>query len=452
MYNPYIVPDLEFLSEGEKLDIVDLQDFVYKKDDDEKEELRSFALLHGEPVPYYNRSLKKDNRLIGTKYRASMLERQINYLNMLSIQENNFIEKGGEIIVAQKASVIKEKIGNSSGSFYTKLKQVASDMTANNIGYVDDENETFAFMSPVNYAWYEKGIFYTHYSSRMKDRLVGVSKNYTMLPEQTIMSFKISSSYPMYSYLKKYCYYPNGYKGERNNVFMVEIGLSELKLELGVVNVNIPAVRRFLDGCKGTEADYDKAVEICPDKMYNTWAKFKNQCLDPTIKEINEKSELYVEYTTKNHGKGGKVHGIQFIVYLNGAESKQEESKNTIPMYVNNDGNIVAKLDDSQRFVLALEAAEILAEEKFSYSTVVSICESANYSIDSIKEKYQLLKKQTKIIENPAGWLIDSLKNNYPIPTNKKNSNNKKNKFADIPKHDYDYNELEKLLLNTTIN
>lgn len=428
------------------------EEFFSEKNEQEKEELRSFALLNGKPVPYYNRSLKKDNRLIGTKYRASMLEQQINYLNMLSIQENNYIEKDGEIIVAQKASYIKEKIGNNSGSFYAKLKQVASDMTANNIGYVDDENEIFAFISPVNYAWYEKGIFYTHYTSRMKDKLVGVSKNYTLLPEQTVMSFKLASSYPLYSYLKKYCYYPQSYRGERNNVFMVEIGLSELKMEIGVVNVNSTSVRRYLDGCKGTEADYDHAVDICPDKMYNTWPKFKSQCLEPTIKEINEKSELYVEYTTKNHGKGGKVHGIRFVVYLEGAEKIQSVDKDVIPVCVNNDGDVVANLDDSQKFVIALETKEYLSNENFSYTTIVAICESANYSLDRIKEKYNLLKKQTKTIENPAGWLIDSLKNNYPIPTEQKPKSKGKNKFNDIPTREQDYDELERILLNSSIN
>lgn len=435
------------------MDIFDIgEDFFDKKNEEEREELRNFALLHGKPVPYYNRSLKKDNRLIGTKYRASMLEQQINYLNMLSIQDNNYIERDGEIIVALKASFIKEKIGNNSGSFYAKLAQVASDMTANNIGYVDDDSEIFAFMSPVNLAWYEKGIFYTHYSYRMKDKLVGVSKNYTLLPEQTVMSFKLASSYPLYSYLKRYCYYPQGYKGERNNVFMVEIGLSELKMEMGVVNVNIPTVRRYLDGCKGTEDDYDHAVEICPDKMYNSWPKFKSQCLEPTIKEINEKSELYVEYSTKNHGKGGKVHGIQFVVYLDGAEKTQETTKNTIPVCVNNEGDIVAKLDDSQKFVIALEAAEILAKENFTYSTIVTICECANYSIDNIKEKYNLLKKQKKTIDNPAGWLIDSLKNNYPTPVEQQPKNKSKTEFNNFDQREIDYEGLEKLLLNTTIN
>lgn len=428
------------------------EEFFSEKNEQEKEELRSFALLNGKPVPYYNRSLKKDNRLIGTKYRASMLEQQINYLNMLSIQENNYIEKDGEIIVAQKASYIKEKIGNNSGSFYAKLKQVASDMTANNIGYVDDENEIFAFISPVNYAWYEKGIFYTHYTSRMKDKLVGVSKNYTLLPEQTVMSFKLASSYPLYSYLKKYCYYPQSYRGERNNVFMVEIGLSELKMEIGVVNVNSTSVRRYLDGCKGTEADYDHAVDICPDKMYNTWPKFKSQCLEPTIKEINEKSELYVEYTTKNHGKGGKVHGIRFVVYLEGAEKTQSVDKDVIPVCVNNEGDVVANLDDSQKFVIALETKEYLSNENFSYTTIVAICESANYSLDKIKEKYNLMKKQTKTIENPAGWLIDSLKNNYPIPTEQKPKSKGKNNFSNIPTREQDYDELERILLNSSIN
>jgi plasmid replication initiation protein len=233
---------------------------------------------------------------------------------------------------------------------------------------------------------------------------------------------------------------------------LFDIGLSELKLDMGVVNSNLPDVRRILNNGKGTEDEYDRAVAKSPDKMYNVWNKFNKQCLEPTVNEINEKSDIYVEYRPKTRGKGGKVYAVEFTTYLNGAE-KDKNDGSVVPVALDDEGDIQPQIPDEDKFVIALEVGNILSDLKLAYPDILSICEAARYNKEDIQKAYEVLKNSRSKIENVTGWMISAIRNNYKdVSAQSVTSEKKNNRFNNFDQREYDYDELEKMLLNKPVN
>ncbi len=421
-----------------------------------KNENKDLRIEIPQVVPFRSEILAKSNKFIGTKYKASVLENQITYLAMLKIQEKKYHEEDGDIVVLLKASEIKDAVGNTSGSFYEALKRVADDMTANNMGLIDDENERFAFISLVSMAVYDKGDFKIYFPKRLKSNLIDIRREFTYLPKNVVMKFKKPCSFPLYQLLKSICYYPSWFNGRRDNVFLYEIGLSELKLDMGVVNSNLPDVRRILNNGQGTEDDYDRAVAKSPDKMYNVWNKFNKQCLEPTIEEINEKSDIYVKYRAKTRGKGGKTYAVEFTVYLNGAEKNSEE---VVPVALDNEGDIQPQITDENKFVIALSVGNLLSELNLNYADIKAICEAAKYDKADIEKAYEVFKKSKTPKDNIVGWFVSAIHNKYEIkpaeaPEQKKLSaaGKNRNSFMNFEQRNYDFDALEQILLNSSPN
>ena len=399
-------------------------------------------------IPYQNAVLRKSNKLIGMKYQASTLENQITYLAMLKIQHKEREIKPDGIYVNIKAAEIKKEIGTDSGSFYQRLKEVANEMTGNNYGIVDDEHEKFEFVTLINKASYEDGVFSIRFASEMKDNLINIGI-YTPLPKKIVMELKKRYSFPLYQLLKSQCYYPSDYKGRRDYVFLVSIGLSELKLEMGVVNINaFPSVKNALLNGTGRTEDYDAAVAKSPDQKFKTWSSFELQCLRPTVEEINDKSDIYVEYKPKRSGRGGKIYAVDFTVWLNGAD----KSKTVNSVYIDNNGNLKTNLSEIEKFMFYSEGAALFKEYGLTPEDAIKLAEETNFNMDVLYKTKELLDKQ-KNIENVMGWIITCIREEFY--KNTKNIENKgtkspKNKFNDISSREYDFDELEKQLIQNS--
>jgi plasmid replication initiation protein len=364
-------------------------------------------------VPYQHDMLSKSNYFIGAKYKASVLENQITYLAMLKIQEGEYKERPEGIYVTLSAAEIKRETGATSGSFYDNLKRVASEMTGNNMGIVDDENQRFTFITLINLAEYENSQFTIKFAPELREHLVDVRKNFTFtnLNKNITMHLKKKPySIPLYELLKSQCYYPSNYHGERNNVFSVSVGLSELKLDIGLVNIkNSPDVKQALRLGTGTTEDYDRAVAKSKDKMYNTWAEFDRSCLKKTVEEINAVSDIYVEYKKQTRGRGGKVYGVEFIVYLNGAEKDNIDSTTVT---IDNEQNVHVNMTDEEKFQFNYEVLNLVSPYGVGFGEVVAIGKAAEMNIENVKKAVAMLDK-AKNVNNPTAWLIACIKDRY---------------------------------------
>ena len=183
-------------------------------------------------------------------------------------------------------------LGVTGGSFYTQLKTAAASMTSTTIGYVNDEIEAFKYMSVITSAEYKKGLFTVKFNYDLKKYLINEAP-FTVLDLPIILSYRSVYSLRLHEILLSKCYKKKrpgvSHYTKRDSTegkFKIDIGISELKLSLGVVNADSKAVKAIL--VDSAYPDYDKAVERASEKSFKDWYEFRRGVIDVAVKEINE--------------------------------------------------------------------------------------------------------------------------------------------------------------------
>lgn len=402
-------------------------------------------------TPYNGDFISKSNILINGKYRSSLQMNRINYINNLKLQTGNYIEdpETHELCVKLYPSEITKMLNlKKGGSIYQSLDGVARQLLGTYIGVTDAENERFRYINLVTESVYEDGVLVTKYNPHMKNFLVNLKQNFTKLPRDLMMSWTSTAAYRLYELMKQRAYYPKSYTGPRNGFFTAQYDVYELRLLLGVVNSNLEAVRRILDGTN--PPDYKKACEASPEKMYEDWSAFRRSVIDKAVKEINanENSDIELDYTLLKK-KHGEVYAIDFKIYLKDIYKKRDDNLPEVPMSVDKEGGVKASLTQAEIFIIQVEAMNILSEYKVKPDDVLTICERASYDIEKIKKVASILSKQ-KNVDNVVGWILAAVERDYSEPVTFKGKN--KNSFLEFQQRDYDEGFWEELEREITSN
>ena len=409
--------------------------------------------LKTEIIPYEITSCQHDNLamsnvLISSKYRATVKELKITYLSMLKIQTGQYERKPDGLYVYMTGSEIKKELGIKGNGIYEQLVDIGESMTGKTIGIVDPDSKMFDFIAIITRARYENSKFMVRFANEIEDYIIKLEKNFTYLPKQLMMSFDKEYSFKLYEVLKSYAFYPRNYTGIKQGIFKINLNLAELKLTLGIVNSNLEEVKRVLKN--GSNPDYEKAVDKSPEKMYASWSEFKRKILDKSIDEINKKTDIRVEYSPVTAGRGGKVVSIDFTICL-----KKYEQENATPVTLSKEKDILEpQLSDTDKFIFWTNVMTLFEKENLKIDEIQMISELSYYNMDTLKKVKEILDTQKNDIENVVGWIRTAIINNYELKPQKKESSNKKtkkNSFTNFPQRDYDYDELEKVLLTTTV-
>jgi len=381
----------------------------------------------------HNDTYSKGNLLITAKYRSSLLENKLLAIALANIQ-NSYEDDNGNLISELKASEIKKLMGDSSNSIYRHLEPIAQQMTGRTIGMKDPEREIFDYKSVVTHAHYENGTFTIEFNHLLKDQIIDIQNKYTVLNLPTMLLFKSVYSFRLYELLKSMSYIPKGQKrNEEDKNWELKFQLSELKLELGVVNANSDRVQKILSNKK--HPNYDEAVKAAPEQVFEQYRDFKRRVLDVAVSEINEKTEINVEYETLKSGRGGKVNAIIFYVSYDNMAQKEEIVKTE---------EVVEKPMDIDE--LLDEIYDIL-EGNFKLKDVRKIAKEADYNLASIKKAYKVYKKNEDNVENSVGFMIAAIKDGYES-TAKKKKTKAKNTFVEFDQNEYDFDDLEGQLID----
>ena len=381
----------------------------------------------------HNDTYSKGNLLITAKYRSSLLENKLLAIALANIQ-NSYEDDNGNLISELKASEIKKLMGDSSNSIYRHLEPIAQQMTGRTIGMKDPEREIFDYKSVVTHAHYENGTFTIEFNHLLKDQIIDIQNKYTVLNLPTMLLFKSVYSFRLYELLKSMSYIPKGQKrNEEDKNWELKFQLSELKLELGVVNANSDRVQKILSNKK--HPNYDEAVKAAPEQVFEQYRDFKRRVLDVAVSEINEKTEINVEYETLKSGRGGKVNAIIFYVSYDNMAQKEEIVKTE---------EVVEKPMDIDE--LLDEIYDIL-EGNFKLKDVRKIAKEADYNLASIKKAYKVYKKNEDNVENSVGFMIAAIKDGYES-TAKKKKTKAKNTFVEFDQNEYNFDDLEGQLID----
>lgn len=393
---------------------------------------------------------KKSNFLITSKYKSSILENKI--LSIALANADDIHEESEGLVYEIAVSDLKRKmnISKSYGSFYDKLDDAAKSMTGRTIGTSNKKNRTFDYISVVTRATSKDGIFRIIFNPALKENIIDIKDKFTVLKLSTMLSFKSSYSLRLYELLKDELQEikwqqdrdamtlgkKNTYRQENFFKYETSIGLAELKLEMGVVNAELDKVKRVL---QGKNPDYEKAVASSPEQIFKSWSDFRRRVLEKATEEINEKTDLHVDFEADKAGRGGKVVGVTFII----TDSKSYKSSNAkvkpaaTDVFMDDLGEPYIVEEEELDIDDLIDKVRMIISENLKTKEIKSILQAADNDISKIKDAYELACKQS-VIENLVGWMISAIKNGYTATPKKKN-----NSYSDFEQNTYDFDLLE---------
>ena len=339
-------------------------------------------------LPETNEILSRSNKLILSRYSATLVENKIMALSFKRVKLN----KNGNPAVVFTTNELRKLTGVRGNGFYDQLKIAAAGLM-NKMVYMEDEQaQSFSFINLIQKAEYREGNFTVVFTNESKALLYDLKSNFTSMSIDTLFSFKTNHAYRLYEILKVHEYKI----GDNNKPVEIVYPLSDLKLQLNCINTEGKKVKIEL---MKPHPNYDKIVnDLDTEKKFESWYEFKRRVLEKAIKEINQTTELNISYAPIRTGRGGKTTAVRF--YL---QRKVVEKINTV------------KSKETTRSEMVGKVKEIIKDVNLSRKDCISLLKASNNNLDKIETAYELAKKQEDIV-NFVAWMISAIKNEYEQP------------------------------------
>ena len=378
---------------------------------------------------YSNLEVKKSNYLISAKFSCSLLEVQLLTLGVQRAAHG----PDGRITASFSAKEIRSLLDKDYKDVYSQLKKTAIKLLDNKIIIEDADSKKFAAANIVSACKSENGNFSIAFTKESEDIVLSLKGGFTPMNVKLLTSFSSVLSFRLYEILKSKTW--GSYK-IADNLYSMNIDLSELRVTLGCLNIAHTEIAAMMSGKESI--DFDKVIEkgfkiAEKDKTFkkpkwNDFREFRRGVLDVAIPEINEKSDIIVNYDPIRQGKGGKVVGITFTI-----EPKVRKPERKVVEFRRD--NVTE--DD------ILDEIFNMHDDRIRISEARAIAQAADYDLDRIREKNEL--SMISSYNNWTAWMIAALKDDYK--KNKPGSRKKSSsKFHNFSERDYDYSELEKMI------
>lgn len=362
---------------------------------------------------------QKSNFIISSVYKSTLLENRVLAVALNSM-DKAIEDKEGSLIVELKVDELRNKFGVKGNSLYDNLDKASRKLVGGRtIGFSDPEHNRFEYVPLLTKASFEDGVFTLRFAPEMKKYLkdLNLTGSFTRLNIETMLSFESVYALRLYEILKSKAYAPKGEYVTDNTKFLIEIPLSELKLELGVVNGELAKIKSVLlaSGKNGTP-DYDLAIEKAEEQMYSVYSEFRRVCIDPAIKEINKKTEMFVEYKAKRTGRGGKTTAIDFTVSYHKSPFEKEDIKD------NND--VLEKADFNEDDFI--DAIRDTISHNLKTSEARTIAKVAEFNMDIIVKADNYICSLKKPPKDYAAYMVSTIQKKYyekTVDTSKRGNN-----------------------------
>ncbi len=335
---------------------------------------------------------KKSNYLIRGSHNNTLNENRLLALAFYTIGPNNLeIDKDGLLRQKIPAKLIQKYIHNSGGAFYHALEDIAAGLTSLKIAYSD--GKSFDYRVVIIRATYSDGYFWIHWSPYVKDYLVNMKGNYTMLDVKTMLGFKSVFSFRLYELLRAECY------GNDTGVYAISYPLAELRFKLGTVVVDEKKLQKMIIWNRHKEPYYETALRIAKEVKFERWTNFKQRVLDTAVSEINEKSDLTVTYDISDTGMERIVHfTIKYIPAVKGIPCDDDKSQ---------DNSINEELYAKYLDCLGQQDADLL-------------CKGSGWKEDELADAMDIYEHNKDTVRDPAAFIAKALKNHWHYGNNDK--------------------------------
>lgn len=379
-------------------------------------------------------SYPKGNALISAKYKSTITENKLLNCAIANVK-NGEVDAEGSVIVRMSRSQLSKLMGWKAGTYFTNLDKTAKMLSGRTMGYSNPDTESFEYVPLITLAKYENNELTIRFAPEMKDKLIQLTNNFTMLDLGVVTSFKSNYSLRLYEILKSKAYIPKGVAAPNPNKIVVEIDVAELKFEMGTINIDVGSVKKTLidtskNSISGTP-DYNKALEKVKEQTNDDWRHFK-RTIDKAVEEINEKTELQVSYEpSAREGKGGRIKSLYFYIDKTPVSLKNEEKPKEAesPLMEYNEDDLVDEVLD-----LAYEI------ERIKVSECRAIIKAAGYDLEKVRTAHAAAKQQKGFKTSYTAFMIWAI--NEGITANEKSSSG--TGFNDFNQRTYNYAELER--------
>ena len=390
-------------------------------------------------IPVY---FPKNNNLISSKSQMTLNGRKIFDAAIMNVKEMRD-EDGDNIVCAElSGQELREFLGSSSGSLYERVKELLKperpkrqDGTPSptlldwRIVMYDDEQKKIQASSVITDAKFENGRMKIIFNKKLKKKLIGYQKNFTMLDRTIVSKFTSNYSYQLYQIFKQTIDYQRSITKEEGP-FELQVDLVDLKVQLGVVSANENKIL-YEAVTDDTVISYE-AIEEMEDKVLlkslREYGNFRRYAIELAKKEINELSDINMDYTGILKGKGGRGVGFKFKIEYKDKKNSQVEKKQK------EDLDIFDFIDEMRSFI----------KGDFSSKDLKTIAEAADYDLQKIKQAYDAMTAVQGGVNNPTGFMIRAIKEGYKASKPRKSAAT----FNNFQQIEHDFDALEEQLLD----
>ena len=332
----------------------------------------------------------QSNKLIESSYTLTVTEQKLIRLlaSMIKKDDDDFKEyefKTKELI----------KILNTSDSrFYRDIDKITDLVMQRIIKIKDKSTGAWEKYHWVDTAKYNNGVLKLKIHRDLKPFYLSLDW-YSKYQLKNIMQFKSTYSFRLYELFKQY-------------------------ETIGSRSISVEDLRVILDIKKN---------------QYVKYANLKQKVISVAIKEINENTDLNVDYKELKNVR--KVSSVKFNISRNGKNIVIEHITETFDAHSTQNED----LNHNTRHE-TLQVIDIVYKHQITHSEALKIFNSAEGDLEKIKRVYNYALEHN--IDNVVGYMIKMV---IPGAFDEPEPHVKKNNFTDYEQREYDYEDLEKKLL-----
>ena len=456
-------------------------------------------------VPYINKPtqdtassfIKKSNALIMKVGKTSLLSEKVFLYALKCVQKKEGQMENGIPIDAYFADIyiktntnfadglvseitnteLRTALGNKNGSYYNFIDKLMNDgeFRSNwNILYRDKDfiGNTAVIIGTL----YDRnsGTILIKWNPDIEHLIYNLNGNYTELNEKVMFGFKHLYSYNLYQLLRSGLSYHQAIDKQRgydiNHEYEIIYELSELKFMMGVLSINLddrdpggntqnivkmikannyPIAEELLQTSAPMMARYTDIKRHAIEKAYLEINGFKEDDRDTKedfYEKVNKNSkvDLHFRYEPLRKGRGGKVYAVRFYVGWN--KLVKDTSNSTIKLA---NGDVVNLVEpDAEKMMELMDEASEIIPVILKPKEYKAILKAAEYKLVLVEKAVRIMERNSNI-KDVVAFLIAAIKGEYgesrSYVLNKQN-----NGFINFSQRKYNYEQLEKELLNMT--
>lgn len=369
--------------------------------------------------------IKKANQLITGKHKINAIEQKIFNLSLAKVKFDN---KLGRPVAELTVKEMRDILDCKGNSIYRHIQNLSHTLRDRTIIINNMENDEYLMIGLINIVEYKNGVMKLKFEPECTDLVLNLKSNYTKL--DLSLYKKLNNIYAMrlYEIFKSKIY-------KTEDSLSLTYGINNLKLTIGMIQINDEIHKAIIKG-----DDIEEVIENCDgvDSLKDS-SNFR-RALNTAIDEINDITDIYVEYELIKKGKGGKIRAICFTIT---DKSKLKKIK------VKSDDIKPQEKDDTpsgDEIIALMFELKMEIKEELSINDYRQLLECANYDKNKVLEKYELAKK-VKNIDNLMAWMLSAIKNDYKTVETKADKKEQKetNKFNDFEQRNYSDEQLEEL-------